>query len=108
MYTDTSYSKSSEDDLIYNINNLEEFIIIKFREYKELSTNVEFSLNSAKNFLRQRDLKDEKYKVILYYKNKFVYTLSFNTPFLQASEKLLKLLLTQYLKQIRSNLSSLL
>ncbi|CAG8827046.1 1598_t:CDS:2, partial [Cetraspora pellucida] len=42
MPTDTSNSESSEDDLIYDINDLEEFISIKFRECEELSTNVEF------------------------------------------------------------------
>ncbi|CAG8679257.1 13958_t:CDS:1, partial [Cetraspora pellucida] len=42
MSTNTSNSESSEDDLIYNINDLEEFITIKFRECKELSTNVKF------------------------------------------------------------------
>ncbi|CAG8698240.1 9791_t:CDS:1, partial [Racocetra persica] len=44
MPTDDSDNKSSEDDLIYNISDLEELIAFKFREYKELDANVSFSI----------------------------------------------------------------
>ncbi|CAG8639784.1 13529_t:CDS:1, partial [Racocetra fulgida] len=44
VLTNDSDSKSSEDDLIYNISDLEELIALKFREYEELETNVSFSV----------------------------------------------------------------
>ncbi|CAG8509167.1 29480_t:CDS:2 [Racocetra persica] len=39
VLTNDSDSESSENDLIYNISDLEELITLKFREYKELETN---------------------------------------------------------------------
>ncbi|CAG8466190.1 4295_t:CDS:2 [Racocetra fulgida] len=41
---DTSDSKSSKDDLIYNLSDLKELIAIKFREGEELDANFEFTV----------------------------------------------------------------
>ncbi|CAG8828415.1 20223_t:CDS:2, partial [Cetraspora pellucida] len=51
-------------------------------------TDVENQLNLAKNFLEQKELIDEEYKVILYCENEFVHALGFTTPFLQVSENI--------------------
>ncbi|CAG8467710.1 32871_t:CDS:1 [Racocetra persica] len=44
MPTDNSDNKNSENNLIYNISDLKELIALKFREYKELDTNISFSI----------------------------------------------------------------
>ncbi|CAG8828422.1 16497_t:CDS:1, partial [Cetraspora pellucida] len=61
-------------------------------------TDVENQLNSAKNFLEQRELIDEGYKVILYCKNKFVHALGFTTPFFQASENITEIVVNSTFK----------
>ncbi|CAG8489675.1 2984_t:CDS:2, partial [Cetraspora pellucida] len=56
-------------------------------------TDVENQLNSVKNFLEQRELIDEGYKIILYYENEFVRALGFTTPFLQAQENITEIVI---------------